>query len=669
MQGSIRHCCLVAFVIIIVIDSGRAQGPAPSPLVPRPPPPAAAQATTPAPAQSPATLLTKEDVQTFLDALVPDQLQNRNMAGAVVSVVKDGQVLVERGYGYADFAAKKPVLPDRTLFRPGSISKLFTAIAVMQLVEQGKLDLDRDVNEYLDFQIPKTYAEPVTLRRLLTHTGGFEEVVKNLFVVSAQETKPLHDYLVVALPARIFPPGRIPAYSNYGLALAGYIVQRVSGEKFEAYIDNHILKPLKMQSSTFEQPLPGALSADMSKGYLVATKPAKDFEFVEAAPAGALSITAADMSRFMLAMLQDGALDGAAILKPESLRAMQAHQFELHPTLNGIGFVFFDYSTNGQHIVGHGGDTLWFHSDLYLFTEAHVGLFISYNSAGVPRPISSRVELERAFLDRYFPDTRPAAKAVDLVVAREDGLAAAGVYQTTRRAETTLLKLGTLFGQTAVKSDHDGALTIEDSKNQRGELKKWRETGPLLYHEVDGPGLLAFRRDPSGKVNELLPQLSVFEFQRVPWYENKQFINPILLISIAVTALTVLLWPVTVVCRKKYQRPLFSSTGNRIIYLVSRIVCLIELAFLVILAVLTKRVSEEIALLGNAANHWLQLLHLLGWSFSAGTIFLIFAAILFWKTRAAGWWARTHAVLLALSGIAFVLIAWHWHLLDASTKF
>src|SRR5262245_35491200 len=305
--------------ILIVAASAYAQGPAPSPLISLPSPPPAKAAATP-PLTAPALALTKEDFETFLDALIPSQLQNRNIAGAVVSVVKDGNVLFRKGYGYADVEAKRPVLPDQTLFRPGSISKLFTATAVMQLVEQGKLDLDRDVNDYLDFPIPKTYPEPMTLRQLLTHTSGFEETLKNLFVAHESDMKPLRTYLVNQMPARIFPPGKVPSYSNYGFTLAGYIVERVSGEKFEHYVTNHILQPLRMINSTFDQPLPPQLAPQISKAYLNASKKPRDFEFVQAAPAGALSTTAADMSRFMLAFLQNGSVEGVAILKPESVR-------------------------------------------------------------------------------------------------------------------------------------------------------------------------------------------------------------------------------------------------------------------------------------------------------------------------------------------------------------
>src|SRR6058998_3581534 len=371
MQRAILGCHLAAMLAWALISVVQAQGPAPSPLILGPsPPPAQVPAVAPEPGPPPE--LTKADFETFLEGLIPSQLRNRNIAGAVVSVVKDGQVLFQKGYGYADVEEKKPVLPDQTLFRPGSISKLFTATAVMQLVEQGKLDLDRDVDDYLDFPIPKTYPEPITLRQLLTHTGGFEETLKNLFVAHESDIKPLRTYLVNQMPARIFPPGKVPSYSNYGFTLAGYIVEHASGEKFERYVDNHILKPLRMTNSTFDQPLPPQLAPQMSKGYLNASKKPHDFEFVQAAPAGALSTTATDMTRFMLAFLQDGSVDGVAILKPETVQQMETRQFELNPMICGLGITFMEYWSDPVRVIAHGGDTLWFHSDMILVPEAHV---------------------------------------------------------------------------------------------------------------------------------------------------------------------------------------------------------------------------------------------------------------------------------------------------------
>jgi CubicO group peptidase (beta-lactamase class C family) len=660
---------LIALLILTGATTAFAQGPAPapSPLISLPtPPPAKAPPVTSQPSPPPA--FTKQDFETFLDALIPSQLQNRDIAGAVVSVVKDGQVLFEKGYGYADVEAKKAVLPEQTLFRPGSISKLFTATAVMQLVEQGKLDLDRDVNEYLDFTIPKTYPEPVTLRRLLTHTAGFEEVLKNLFIAHESDFKPLRTYLVNQMPVRIFPPGKIPSYSNYGFSLAGYIVERVSGEKFERYIDNHILKPLRMTNSTFDQPLPPQLAVQMSKGYLNASKKPRDFEIVQAAPAGALTTTAADMTRFMLMFLQDGTLDGVVILKPETVRQMETRQFELHPMINGLGINFIEYVTQPARLIGHGGDTIYFHSDMLLVPAAHIGYFISYNSLG-KNIGGGRGEVWRAFVNRYFPAPPEAKTELDPKTVQIDGLAVSGTYDGTRRGETTFLKFLALLGQFTVTSDKDGVLTVEDMKNQRGELKKWREIAPLIYAEIDGLDRIAFRRDASGAVREILPDPPIYEGQRVPWYANKRLLAPILGGNLLLALLTVLLWPVAVIIRKKYQRPLFAAKGDRVFYFFSRLVCLCQLTLILLPAILFSRGLENLVALGDRIDPWLRAYHIFGWATMAGIVLLLITAIRFAKLPGHGLWFRAHAILLALGGIAFALICWQNHLLGTSLKF
>ena len=248
--------------------------------------------------------MTAADIESFLDGLVPLQLEQSDIAGATIAVVKDGKVLFAKGYGYADVQKKKPVSPQDTLFRPGSISKLFTWTAIMQLFEQGKLDLDRDVNDYLDFKIPEAFGKPITLKNIMTHTPGFEEQVKDL--ISTTPVSPnLGDYLKRHIPGRIYPPGTVPAYSNYATAVAGYIVQRVSGRPFEDYIAENIFKPLNMTHSTFAQPLPAELTPLMSSGYQLASDPAQKFEIVNPFPAGSLSSSASDMALFMLAHLQD----------------------------------------------------------------------------------------------------------------------------------------------------------------------------------------------------------------------------------------------------------------------------------------------------------------------------------------------------------------------------
>jgi hypothetical protein len=554
------------------------------------------------------------------------------------------------------------------LFRPGSISKLFTATAVMQLVEQGKLDLDRDVNDYLDFAIPKTDPEPVTLRQLLTHTGGFEETLKNLFVAHQSDMKPLRTYLVNEMPARIFPPGKIPSYSNYGFTIAGYIVERVSGEKFERYIENHILKPLGMNNSTFDQPLPPQLAPQMSKGYLSASKNPRDFEFVQAAPAGSLTTTAADMTRFMLAFLQDGALDGVSILKPETVRQMEARQFEFHPMLPGLGITFMEYLVDPVRIIAHGGDTVYFHSDMILVPNAHLGYFLSYNTLG-KNVGGGRGEVWHTLVNRYFPGADQPKTDVDSDTAKSDGRAVSGLYDGTRRGETTFLRMLALVGQFSVSSDKEGVLQIEGMKNQSGELKRWREIGPLVYRELDGWERIGFRRDASGAIGEMLPFPAIYEGQRVPWYASKIFIGLLIGGSLLLALLTVLLWPIAVMIRKRYQRPLFNTKSDRVVYFLSRIVCLAEVVFVLAPIVALSQGLEHIVILGDAINPWLQAFHVFGWVLLGGVVLLIIAAVRFARLPGHGLWFRAHAILLAIGGIAFGVFAWQYHLLDASLKF
>ena len=660
------HRSILPGVFLLVFSLGwkaEAQGPAPSPLFS--PPPVSATVAVPEPGG--VRELTKADLEAFLDALVPAQLQSRDIAGAVVAVVKDGQVLLAKGYGHADVAAKKPVVADQTLFRPGSISKVFTATAVMQLVEQGKLDLDRDVNEYLDFAIPKTFAEPVTLRRLLTHTAGFEEVLKNLFVPSAKEMGTLRDYLVATKPQQLFRPGTVPAYSNYGFALAGYIVERISNEPFERYISAHILEPLRMERSTFVQPLPPELEATMSRGYMAAAQGAKSFEFIPAAPAGALTTTATDMTRFMLAFLADGTLDGATILKPETVRAMETRQLDLPPGVRTLGLTLMEYAGNGQRIVGHGGDTFYFHSDMILMPEARVGLFVSYNSAG-SRFGGGRGEVIRTFLDRYFPDPAAPPPDVEPKMAQADGRAVSGLYTTSRRSDSTFFKVAALLGQFAVSSDRNGILTIEGNKNLRGNLKRWREVGPLLYHEVDGPGVIAFRRNEKGVVTELLSSPVTFE-HRVTGPASKTLILPLIGASLALLLATVLLWPVAALIRRRYARPLPLSPRDRLLFRLSRVVCLLEIICVALVGLPMSLIESDVSYLGDGMNPWLIASHLTGWLAALGLIVLGMAAVRFWRITDLGWWPRVHATLLLLASVAFVAFACWGHLLSPSLKF
>ena len=517
--------------------------------------PAAPVATEPV-ASDGTPVLTRTDAEAWLDGFLPYALAAGDIAGAVVVVVKDGQVLLQKGYGYADLATRAPVDPDSTLFRPGSVSKLFTWTAVMQLVEQGKLDLDADVNQYLDFEIPHRDGTPVTLRQVLTHTTGLDEQIRGLITAREDEVVPLGDALKRWVPERIHVPGATPAYSNYATALAGYIVERVSGETFDDYIDRHIFQPLGMAHSSFRQPLPPALLEKMSKGYARASNgEAKPYEFISLAPAGSLAATGADMARFMIAHLPDGAYGDARILGANTARMRPSTGQASVGPLNRMMLGFYETSVNGHRAISHGGDTQWFHSDLQLFPDDGVGLFVSMNSSGREGATGHiRYALSRGFADRYFPGTPAKAKGVSDEEAKQHAQQLAGTYTSSRRPDSSFLSLANLLGPVKVVANEDGTISVTLALGPGGAPKKWREVEPYLWQDTTSTDRLA-ADVVDGEVTRfsMEPYAPIMVFERQSAWQALAL--PLLFASLAVLLLTVVAWPVSALVRRYYGTP------------------------------------------------------------------------------------------------------------------
>jgi len=654
----LRAATLAASILCLLLSSLWAQGPAPkNAKIPEPAPKeAASPATVPA--------LAEADLGAFLDGILPTQIERGNIAGAVVLMVKDGKVLFAKGYGYSDVATKKPVTPDGTLFRPGSISKLFTWTSVMQLVEEGKLNLDRDVNDYLDFKIPPAFGKPITLRNIMTHTSGYQETAKDLFVEKASDLKPLGEYLQAHMPARIFPPGEIPAYSNYATAMAGYIVQRVSGQPFDDYVSEHILNPLKMIHSTFVQPLPDALKPMMSSGYVVATQPAKPYEIVQAFPAGSSAVSAEDMSHFMLAHLQEGQYEGARILKPETVALMHSRQFAYNPALNGMCLGFYEETRNGHRIFGHGGDTVYFHSDLHLMPDQGIGFFVSYNSGGKGE-VDNRSELWHKILDRYFPYSPPPPAPV--TNPKADGEVVAGYYTSSRRSQTNILAVTSMLGQLKVSSAGDGTIHIDQLKDTNGEVIHWQEIGPLLYRQKDGQALVGFKRDASGQMAMSI-DYPFFIFQHASFLDSKPLNLFIICASLIVLLLVLLLWPVAGLIRRHYGHKLdLSSQGRRLRFLV-RIVCLIDIVFFLAWVILGSRLNDP-GSLSEKLDPWIHFIQIIGVVGCLSGLVAIYNSYRSWSDRGRWIWAKLSDAVIALACIGFIWFVLAWNLLNFNLNF
>lgn len=610
--------------------------------------------------------LNKTDVDAWLDGFMPYAIARGDIAGAVVVVVKDGQVLTQKGYGFSDIEKRKPVSPETTLFRPGSVSKLFTWTAVMQLVEQGKIDLDKDVNEYLDFRIPPRNGQPITMRHILTHTAGFEETVRHLIHDNPDKLVPLDRYVKESLPGRVFDAGSTPAYSNYATALAGYIVARQSGMTFDDYVDRNIFRPLDMRHSTFRQPLPKQLQPLMSQGYPAASQKAGKFEIVDPAPAGSLSASGADMAKFMIAHLNGG----AGLLKPETARLMHNYRLDVIPGLHRMALGFYEQNINGHRGIAHGGDTSLFHSDLTLFIDDGVGLFVSVNSSGsegAPRALRERLFDE--FGNRYFPG-RPAAGRVDAETSKKHVEQMAGNYFNSRGIRTNFLHILDLFGPIAIGPDEEGKLSAPMVTNTGNRPRRWAEVAPFVWKDLDSDEKIAAKVENGQVTRWSFDTVSPFMvFDRAPWYKNPAWLAPALYVSLGLLFLAALSWPFGAIARRRFK--IVKAHEGRRLHLQrawhgSQWLALAAIGgWLTFIGV----GFSSLSMLGGPLDPLLITVQLL-----TPIAFIAFLLLAGWNLRQAwlekrGWFSRLWAVALLLSAAVLLYVAFAFKLIGIGTTY
>ncbi|MCA0207783.1 MAG: beta-lactamase family protein [Proteobacteria bacterium] len=430
------------------------------------------QAAAQAPATVPADTERVAGLADFVDGVMAQQLATREVAGAVVTVVQNGKVLFTRAYGFADIDRGIKVDGQKTLFRPGSVSKLITWTALMQQVENGKVDLDADVNRYIDFVIPPFEGKPIRVRDLFSHTLGMSDLAYDEKEWTKQES--YQSFLKTHVPQRLWAPGTEISYSNYGASLAGYIVERVSGEAFNAYVTRHIFQPLGMTHTTFAEPLTGENAANMALGYQFADGrfKARPYErYAKIMPAGSAASTAPDMARFMLAMLGDGALDGKRILKPASVALLESDSIANTPGQPGMAHGFMVAREQGPRMVGHGGNTADFHSYLLLAPQAGLGFFVSFT--GGDASYAGRTELSDAIIGRLFP--QPPAKRW----TQAGALPPLGAYRSNRRDYSIAADPA---GDIKVSAVGDHGLLVEG----HGQKTAWEKIGPDRYERITG---------------------------------------------------------------------------------------------------------------------------------------------------------------------------------------
>jgi hypothetical protein len=474
----------------------------------------------------------------------------------------------------------------------------------------------------------------------------------------------MKEWLPAHLPRQIYPPGTTPAYSNYGATLAAYIVERVSGEPFETYIARHVTGPLQLAHTSFAQPLPPSLASMLSKGYRVASKPAKPFEAVQTAAAGSVSASAADMSRYMIAFLEDAAPGGGQLLKPETKRLMFSRTLTLAPGMNGMAHGFYEESRNGHFIIGHGGDTQWFHSDMHLMPDDHVGFFVSYNSAGNGK-LEPRGELWRAFLARYFPYAPPAVTttATNLEHAR----ALAGTYNSSRQGKTTIASMIWMLSQAKVHVNADSTLS-GSATDEAGNPKRYREVAPWRFREVDGQDQLAFPVNYAGE-RVMVTDVPIDVGLPTPPVKRQGVNLTLLGISLAIFVLTLAAWPVNAILRRHYGSRLALPASYRRRRWLVRLASFLALLFVVLWVQWLAGVQGDIARFNSGAHGTIRLLQLLALLGALGIVVAVVQAIRSWSDRTVWRWTAVWNTLVALAFACYVGFLLNWHLFATTLRY
>ncbi|TNE66190.1 MAG: serine hydrolase [Alphaproteobacteria bacterium] len=590
-------------------------------------------------------------VEAFVDGAVKPPMEINHSPSGVVAVMKDGKMIFAKGYGYIDVEKHIPVDAETSLFRPGSISKLFTWVSVMQQVEQGKLDLDTDVNTYLtQFKVKDSWpGKPVTLRHILTHTAGFEDGgVGYLITDDPSRIVPLADSLMTHQPERVYEPGTMVAYSNWATALAGLIVANVSGESFNDYVENHIFNVLGMASSSFREPLPANLDANMAKayGWEAGKYVEKKYEIISNfGPAGASAVTASDMGKFACALLADGACNGARILKAETLEQMLDEGFSHDPRVRGtgLGFLKRPFGPDGFDNFGHDGATTMFISHFGMSKKEDFMLFSSFSGPGAR---ATHVAFVDAFYKEFFPNPAPVLTAPADFASRAQKYA--GKYNNSRNSYTKAEAIMRGLGTATVTPMPDNTLLIEG--------KRYVEIEHNLFQLIDGTDRIAFQEDADGNITGyVLDGFGVMRFYRAGFQETTGFTTLVVGLS-----LTVFLF---VFLRLAYQFAAFRALKGeeKQAWTATLLVAGFYLMFFILAGM---SISGGVDALFYALPAMLKFSFVFPILAALALVWHLYLAYRVWTVPLfAGKWQRIRHTVVSLVGLLMLWFTWYWNLL------
>ncbi len=495
------------------------------------------------------------DVVDFFDTLILSEMEKFHIPGLSLALVQDSSILFSKGYGMANLDEKSPVIPSKTVFYTGSVSKLFTATAIMQLAEQGKLGLDDNVNDYLEnFKIDDNFTEGVNIKNLLTHTGGFEDKNIGMAALSHEQLLPLKDFLSSGKQPRVLPPGKYFSYSNYGYTLLGYIVELISGIPFHAYVKENILTPLDMHNSSFNYSSEVFSDLAFAYAYRNGEYTRMPIVYLNVGPAGSLLSTSADMSKFMIAHLQHGSYQGKEILQPVTIDLMHSRLLSQHTELAGWCHGFYERFINDERIIEHAGDIVGYSSLLALIPEKKLGLFINYNG-GEGVVYGFREKIIEEFIQHYFPANSEGDEIAKKDVT-EDLNRYTGSYVLNRYSRLSIEKIISLAMQATVEVTDDNALTFKVMDALKIPSSTWVWEKPMLFRNPENGRLLSFVEDENGDITHMNMRFGTpSNFEKIPWYARGKFHLILILFFLFVYLLIIPGWALSKLLKRIRKRP------------------------------------------------------------------------------------------------------------------
>jgi len=614
-------------------------------------------ATAPTSADAATATLNTDSAASFLDQYFAQHLNALHVPGAVVAVVKDGQVVALKGYGYSNLEKKIPVDAEHTVFRLASVSKVFTATAVLQLVEEGKLRLDENVNDhYLRlFQLDEPYPRAVTLQELLTHTAGFDDRSVGITAHSAAQQIPLGPYLAHRLAARVMLSGDQYSYSNDGFSLAGYIVETQSGEPFAQYIDKHIFAPLEMRNSSFA--ITSELEGNLAVGYDYDRRSGQfvplPLDYPNIVPAVSLVSTASDMARFMIAELQLGGYGSQRILSENSAQQMFARQYTNDPRISGTGYAYWEEFPNRIRALRQDGDWMGAVSTIYLLPAEKTGIFVACN-IGDQQLVN---DLLRHFLDRFYPPSAANSEAPVAVASSDPPARFAGSYRLNRYAHRTLEKLGTLLREWEVFPSNDGAIIL---RNPNIGDRAYLPAGPLLFRQQGSEDEIAFHQDASGQIDRLF--FGRYVLEKLPWYETAKTQTAFFVFFGCVFGCAVLVGLVGWIRKGRGTSAPLNAKNDRAVAKLRHWTAGVAAANLFFLAGMFLAFLNKVAMaFGLPFYVWLLLCIPL--ITAAATLVILWQVSMAWRNRAGTASSRAFYSLVAFAAVAFIPFLAYWNLL------